>query len=587
MAAIPRSEYPRPQMVRDCWLNLNGLWDFEFDFSRSGLEREYHINNKNNNSNDGSIFTKQILVPFCPESVLSGIGFTDFIPACWYRRKVEITSQQKQGAVLLHFGAVDYKSIVFVNGKQAGTHKGGYSSFYFDITTLVSEGENTIVVYAEDDVRGGKQPKGKQCSSYYSANCDYTRTTGIWQTVWLEFAPHNRIESYKVKPDLSNNAADIAVKLSGNTNGMTVKLTAYFQGREMGQTTVHANGNIASLRVLLKESHPWDAGVPNLYDITIELQSENTAIDKVTGYFGLRSVYLKDNAIYLNNRPLFQRLVLDQGFYPDGIYTAPTDEALKKDIELSIALGFNGARLHEKAFEERFLYHADTMGYLVWGEHANWGLDHTKPEGLHYFLPEWLELVERDFNHPSIIGWCPFNETWDWEGNKQYDDTLRLVYLATKAVDNTRPVIDTSGNFHVQSDVYDIHDYDQDVESFARKYKYLQKNEIHETHPDRQKHNGQPYFVSEYGGTWWGKDDDGWGYGESPLSEKEFIERYTGLTDSLLSSKGICAFCYTQLYDIEQEKNGLYTYTREPKFSEETYEKIKQMNTQKAAIESG
>ena len=573
---IPRNEYPRPQMVRNQWVNLNGKWDFEFDFGKSGLDREFYKN---------GTYTKEIIVPFCPESSLSGIGFTDFIAACWYKRTINITQEQAKKVALLHFGAVDYKCVVYVNGNMAGTHVGGYSSFSMDITAYLVAGDNTLVVYAEDDVRSGKQPRGKQSGHYYSQGCDYTRTTGIWQTVWLEFLPKSYIASYKVFPDLNNAAADITVKLAGDTNGMKIVARASFEGREMGVATAVANGTSVSLRLCLAESHPWDAGVPNLYDLTITLQAGEECLDEVTGYFGLRSIYLKDNAIYLNNRPLFQRLVLDQGFYPDGIYTAPTDDALKKDIEISMALGFNGARLHERVFEERFLYHADKLGYLVWGEQGNWGLDHTVPEALHYFLPEWLELVERDFNHPSIVGWCPFNETWDLNGKKQYDETLRIVYLATKLADPTRPVIDTSGNFHVVTDIYDVHDYDQDVESFAKKYKHLKKGEVHETFPDKQKYEGQPYFVSEYGGTWWGRGDDGWGYGKSPLSEEEFVARYVGLTDALLSSEGVCAFCYTQLYDIEQEQNGLYTYARERKFSDETYDKIREVNTRRAAIE--
>jgi len=573
---LPRNEYPRPQMVRNQWVNLNGKWDFEFDFSKSGQEREFY---KNGN------FTKEIIVPFCPESSLSGIGFTDFIPACWYKRSIDITQEQIKKVALLHFGAVDYKCVVYVNGNMAGTHVGGYSSFCMDISAHLSVGENTLVVYAEDDVRSGKQPRGKQSGHYHSQGCDYTRTTGIWQTVWLEFVPQSYIASYKVFPDLNNGTVDITVKLAGDTNGMEVVACAFFENKPMGAVTTTTNGTSASIRLSLAESHPWDAGVPNLYDLVINLRAGDEIVDSVTGYFGLRSIYLKDSAIYLNNRPLFQRLVLDQGFYPDGIYTAPTDEALKKDIELSMALGFNGARLHERVFEERFLYHADKLGYLVWGEQGNWGLDHTVPEALHYFLPEWLEIVERDFNHPSIVGWCPFNETWDVNGKKQYDETLRIVYLATKALDPTRPVIDTSGNFHVATDIYDVHDYDQDVESFAKKYKHLKKGEAHETFPDKQKHEGQPYFVSEYGGAWWGKGSDGWGYGKSPLAEDEFVARYVGLTDALLSSEGVCAFCYTQLYDIEQEQNGLYTYDRQRKFSDETYAKIREVNTRMAAIE--
>lgn len=574
--SIPRSEYPRPQMVREQWRNLNGKWDFEFDFSRSGLDREFFKNGE---------FTKEIIVPFCPESSLSGIGFTDFIPACWYKRTFGIRRSEMQGRALLHFGAVDYECRVYVNGHFAGSHKGGYASFCFDITQHLQEGENTLVVYAEDDLRGGKQPRGKQCGAYHSSGCDYTRTTGIWQTVWIEFLPNTYIKSYKVVPDLTNSAVDLTVKFAGDTSGMDLHATADFKDEEMGEAIVTINGDTASARIKLSQAHAWDVGMPNLYGLCLEIREGGVKVDAVTGYFGLRTIYLKNGAMYLNNRPVYQRLVLDQGFYPDGIYTAPTDADLIKDIELSMALGFNGARLHEKVFEERFLYHADKMGYLVWGEHANWGLDHTVPESLHYFLPEWLEIVERDFNHPSIVGWCPFNETWDMHGKKQYDESIRLIYLATKAADPTRPVIDTSGNFHTQTDVYDVHDYDQDVESFEKKYKNLKNGEIHETFPHRQKHNGEPYFVSEYGGAWWGKGENGWGYGKSPMSEEEFAARYVGLTGALVDSEGVCAFCYTQLYDIEQEQNGLYTYARERKFSDATYDAIKAVNTRTAAIE--
>jgi hypothetical protein len=235
-------------------------------------------------------------------------------------------------------------------------------------------------------------------------------------------------------------------------------------------------------------------------------------------------------------------------------------------------------------FEPRFLYWADKMGYLVWGEHANWGLDITTPMGLRQFLPEWMETLERDFNHPSIVGWCPFNETWDRDGSKQDNEVLRIVYNVTKAIDTTRPVIDTSGNYHVVTDIYDIHDYDQNPESLAAKLEPMKTGEgAYNTFEKRQSYNGQPYFVSEYGGIWWNPGDEkGWGYGSRPKSEEEFLSRYKGLTEALLKHPRVCAFCYTQLYDIEQEVNGLYTYDRKPKFDPEI---IKAINSQKAAIE--
>ncbi|MCL2499757.1 MAG: beta-galactosidase [Defluviitaleaceae bacterium] len=575
---IPRSEHPRPQFVRDSWLNLNGQWDFAFDFSVSGLDRKFYENGE---------YTHKITVPFCPESRLSGIGYTDFIPAVWYRRTVTLTQDQLMGEVLLHFGAVDYETVVYVNGKEAGRHIGGYASFSFEIGKFLQSGENIFVVYARDDTRSGKQPSGKQSGLYHSHGCHYTRTTGIWQTVWLEFVPKVYIKKLRVYPNATAGSVTLAYWLSRPVHGFSIQSTASFNGKTVCERLTPVDGEYATETLPLSNVHLWDIGNPHLYDLQLRLIHENEQIDKVSSYFGLRIITLHDGAMCLNGRPVFQRLVLDQGFYPDGIYTAPSDAALIEDIELSMSIGFNGARLHEKAFEERFLYHADRLGYLVWGEYANWGFDHSTTANIAQFLPEWLEIVERDFNHPALIGWCPFNETWDENGKRQDDNLLRMVYLATKAVDATRPVIDTSGNYHVITDVYDVHDYEQDIEKFRGHYARLKKGEAHDPHSYRQRFGGQPYFVSEYGGARWAPeaDKDSWGYGNAPKTEEEFADRYKGLTETLINAEGICALCYTQLYDVEQEKNGLFTYDRQKKFSDETYARIKAANEQKAAIE--
>ncbi|MCA0756101.1 beta-galactosidase [Paenibacillus sp. N4] len=578
--SIPRPEYPRPQFVRDAWLNLNGEWQFEMDPGKSGIARGL-------NKEDAKL-SGAITVPFCPESELSGIGHTDFMPAVWYKRSFEVPDDWNGGRVLLHFGAVDYEAEVWVNGKQAGSHRGGYSSFSFDITPLLQAGSNTITVYAVDDTRSGKQPRGKQSYNFHSGGCDYTRTTGIWQTVWLEHVPDCYIESFRLTPDPDNGAFHVAAKIKGPSNGVHLQCVAMLDGQEAGRQT-SAVGSMSSVTatVALSEIHLWEMDSPVLYDLKLELVHEGKTIDAADSYFGLRTVQLDGMAFRLNGKSVFQRLVLDQGFYPDGIYTAPSDEALKRDIELSQAVGFNGARLHEKMFEPRFLYWADKLGYLVWGEHANWGLDITDVSALARFLPEWIEGIERDYNHPSIVGWCPFNETWDSSrGTRQDNDVLRIVYETTKALDPTRPVIDTSGNYHVVTDIFDVHDYDQNPETFRERYRPLAENgEAWVSYPDRQAYGGQPYFVSEYGGIWWNPGqtgENGWGYGDRPKSEQEFMERYEGLTNTLLDNPNMFGFCYTQLYDVEQEVNGLYTYAREPKFNAE---KLHAINSRKAAIE--
>ena len=587
MNNIPRPEHPKPQFLRENWKNLNGEWDFTFDFNVSKKEEGWVKN--------GS-YDQKIVVPFCPESKLSGIGYTNFIPAVWYRKNVDLTAEQIAGRVILHFGAVDYHAEVYVNGEPVGTHDGGYVSFAFDITDHVKAGENEIVVYAVDDRRSGKQPSGKQSYDLYSSGCMYTRTTGIWQTVWLEFVPKTYIKNVKITPNVADASLTVNAYLSGTVRDTVFAAAAYFDGKEVGKAEVKVTGAEASLSVKLSEKHIWAVGDPNLYDIVYTLGE-----DTVNSYFGLRSVSVDDMAICLNGKPVFQRLVLDQGFYPDGIYTAPTDEDLKQDILLSQKIGFNGARLHEKVFEERYLYWADKLGYLVWGEYPNWGFYYTKDSYIQYMLPEWIEEVERDFNHPALVGWCPFNETWDMDGCKQSDYVLRQIYQVTKALDPTRPCIDTSGNFHVITDIYDVHDYEQDPAALAEHYAPMAEDKWNawDNFAARQKYAGQPYFVSEYGGTWWNAEiakqrelEQGenygtasWGYGNQCKTEMEAGKRIAALTKVLLSNPNICAFCYTQITDVEQEQNGVYDYYRRPKFSEEVYEIIREGFTAPAAIE--
>ncbi len=574
----PRPEYPRPQMVREGYVNLNGPWDFAFDFGCSGRERKMYLNSAR--------YDHKITVPFCPESKLSGVEYKDFMNAVWYRRGFTVPEDWKGDRTVLHFGAVDYYCEVYVNEKKVGSHTGGYTSFSFDVTDYLAAGENTLAVYAEDHTRSGRQPHGKQCNNYYSGGCDYTRTTGIWQTVWLERRPASYIKGFKIYPNPDTCSITVELDVTAPASGAKITLASSYEGRDTGAVTLPVTGHTLMAYLPLSEKQLWEPGCGRLYDLTLTYVNGDCT-DKVESYFGLRSVTWDHKAMYINGKAVFQRLVLDQGFYPEGVYTAPADQDLKRDIELSMAVGFNGARLHEKIFEPRFLYWADKLGYLCWGEQGNWGMEMYNGEGIRNFLPEWMECLERDFNHPSIIGWCPFNETWDVK-QRQDDAVLSTIYHATKAVDHTRPVIDTSGNYHVVTDIFDVHDYEQDVEKFASHYAPMKEGgEPFVTFADRQKYEGQPYFVSEYGGTWWIGDQrrEGWGYGTQPKSVEELADRYTGLTATLLDNPNICAFCYTQLYDVEQECNGMYDYERNKKFPEEIYDRIRAVNTKKAAIE--
>lgn len=568
----PRPEHPNPQFQRSCWENLNGEWEFEIDRSGSGVDRKLYHPKK---------FSRSITVPFCPESKLSGIGITDFLNSVWYRRNIHIKKDDKR--IILHIGACDYLTTCYINSKMVGSHKGGYTSFSFDITDYVNNGENTVVIHALDNDRSGFQPRGKQSDKYHSYGCYYTRTTGIWQTVWLEFVPQTHIEGVKYYPDSANGILNIKALVKGNAQ-LTAK--AYYNGKEVGAASVWNNGENADLSIQLKEKHLWEIGKGCLYDLVLTYGE-----DTVHSYFGLRNVELDGNRFLLNGQSVFLRTVLDQGYYPNGVYTAPEEKDMIRDIQIALDAGFNGARLHQKVFEPRFLYHCDRMGYLVWGEYANWGLDHTHLHALPTMLREWMEAIDRDFNHPSIIGWCPFNETWDLNGKKQNDEVIEMTYRYTKAVDTTRPCIDTSGNFHVMTDIFDFHDYCQNPELFEEYLKKLEDEDIvfcqvarKPKFKGRQTYQGGPVYASEYGGIKWDVENDkkGWGYGDSPKTKEEYISRYRALTEAILRNRKIMGFCFTQLYDIEQEKNGLYTYDRVPKFDMSV---IKEINSQRAAIE--
>ena len=561
----PRPEYPRPQFCRESWINLNGIWEYQTDRACSGRERGL--------SGD-AIYSESITVPFCRESVLSGIGDTDFCESVWYRRRVTLPDSWRKGGrrTILHIGACDYRTEVWINGCHAGSHIGGYVSFSFDITDKLTDGENVITICADDALRSGFQPGGKQSQKYASHGCSYTRTTGIWQTVWLENVPHSYIKSVKYYPDVAGKKLGIEA-LCTDCDGMTLTASSSFEGRPTGSASAVVSGGYCRFEIKLSELQLWEVGAGRLYDLELSVGE-----DRVSSYFGMRSIGLEDGIMTLNGRKVFQRLVLDQGFYPDGIYTARDESELLADIERSLACGFNGARLHQKVFEPRFLYHCDRLGYIVWGEHANWGLDISRPEAWQGFIPEWLEIVNRDFNHPAIIGWCPLNETQPNQNN----EFVKALAALTKTLDPTRLYIDASGWTHVPgaTDIVDCHDYDQNPDSFRARYDAVAAGTpiINKRNP----HPILPTFVSEYGGIRWAKEGAGWGYGEAPKSEEEFITRFAGLTSALLENPKIGGLCYTQLTDVEQEVNGLYTYDRRPKFDPAIFRAIL---SAKAAVE--
>ena len=584
IGAQPRAEYPRPQFERADWVNLNGEWSFALDLSDSGRDRDFY-NSKG--------FEQRITVPFAPESKLSGIGYTDFINSVWYQRMIQIPSAWQGKRVKLNFGAVYYESEVYIDGRFVGRHYGGSDSFSFDITDFVGDGkEHSIVVHAESDLRSGTQPGGKQSTNYYSYGCSYTRTTGIWQTVWMEAVDDMALERVQVVTDIDNEQIVVIPTYYNVAGGNTLSVEV----RDGGKVVAHAESAAVQgvpVVVALKKAKLWSPESPFLYDVVYEVKdAEGKTLDRVDAYVGMRKVHIDGNKIYLNNKPYYQRLVLDQGFYPDGIWTAPSDEALKHDIEMSKAAGFNGARLHQKVFEERFHYWADKLGYIVWGEMASWDKDFNSIAAARNFLSEWGNIVVRDRNHPALIVWTPFNEEWNVPSNEA-GRFLTDVYNETRRLDPTRPVNTVSGGIYVISDFCTAHCYEQDG---ARLHSMLFDGEkfyqpqgpnggfdraIRKLYYD----GSLPYVLDEFGGIKCAETQpeggNSWGYGNAAPTREDFYTRLEALVKAIVDhSDKICGFCYTQLTDVEQEQNGVYYYDRGEKFDMGRVKAIFQMKAE-------
>ena len=558
---IPRPEYPRPQFERTTWVNLNGTWTYEFDLDDSGKKR---------NLPTAKELSKTITVPFCPESKLSGVNHTDFIKKMWYQRSLPIPADWSNKKILLHFGAVDYLAEIYIDGRLVGFHNGGSSPFVIDISRIAKPGNShNLVVSVSDDAKSGRQACGKQSPEKNSFACFYTRVTGIWQTVWMEALSPCGLKSANTYPDIDNNQLIITPEFYQISNDQTLEVTIYDSEKKIAQMTSKcANGS--NLILPIKNIKLWSPETPHLYDISYCVKdAKGQIIDEVKSYVGMRKVHTANGKFYLNNEPYFQRLVMNQGYYPDGIWTAPTDEALKNDILLSKKAGFNGARLHQKFFEERFHYWADKLGFITWGESPNWGMNPDDEIASRNLLSEWIEILERDRNHPSIITWAPLTVPLS---NVTSGTFARLVFdlqKLTKAIDPSRPFNDLTGSgFHFLTDIWSISTYEPDATRFALSLK-----------PDKNQaaYANQPFIIGEFGGIVWETSrtkEDTWGHGGTFTNEDALFERIEKLINAIQSSGIISGLCYTQFSDIEQEKNGIYTYDRQPKFEMERIRSI-------------
>ncbi len=519
----------------------------------------------------GDGYDRTIVVPFCPESRLSGIHDRGFQTSLWYHRTVTVPAAWVDRRVLVHFGAVDYEAHIYLDGACVGRHLGGSSSFAVDLGRLDPTRAYHLVVHAVDDPRSRRQASGKQSHRPESHHVVYTRVSGIWQSVWLEAVPERRLVDVQHAADPHQGRLALTPRFAG------VRAEDSWHARLLadGHTVAEAEGAaIPGVPLTLETPHPrpWTPDDPFLYDLVLELRDrDGTVLDRVASYAGLRSLAIDGGRLLLNGSPFYPRLVLDQGYWPEGVWTAPSDAALRRDIELAREAGFNGARLHQKAFEERYHYWADRLGFLTWGESASWGFDERDPEAARRFAREWAELLERDRNHPSIVAWTPFNET---DPGLNADAHRRLVedtVALTRALDPGRPINDCSGWVHVRTDLWTVHAYEQDPEALRRQLAPPPPVPFRNEPAREPAWQGQPYLVDEFGGIKWvpqGEDERAvdWGYGEDPRDEAAFFDRLERQVAVLLSLPHVAGYCYTQLTDVEQERNGLYNEDRSPKF---------------------
>lgn len=576
----PRQEYPQPQFQREQWLTLNGRWEFEFDDSGAGLDENWAAGKKT--------FSRAITVPFAFESKLSGIGDTSFHPVVWYRRTFEVPAGWKGKRVLLHFGAVDYRAAVWVNGQQAGTHEGGHVPFRFDITPLLKPGANVLTVRAEDPPTDRSIPRGKQYWEPKSRGIWYTRTSGIWQPVWLESTGASYLEKVRATPALDGTVR-FEARIGRWRPGLMVNARIGWDKRVVAVSSVSAESDRAVIAAQVGDPRLWSVDTPNLYDVTYELRQGEEVLDRVQSYIGFRSVAIDGGRVTINRRPVYLKMVLDQGYWPESTITPPTDEAIQYDIRMTKEMGFNGARKHQKLEDPRYLYWADKMGLLVSSEMAN--AQRFDEAYVDRFTREWIEAMERDYNHPSIIMWIPINESWGVPNlhDSRQQDHLRALYALTRSLDPRRLVIDNDGWEHTEmTDLFGIHDYARDGSILERKYQNLGKpgagvpDNARAALAAGNRYNGSPVFLSEFGGIAYipaGQQvpAESWGYSGVEKDANAALARLQSLYEAIARIPGFMGICYTQLTDVEQEVNGLLTYDRKPKFDSKRLREINSM----------
>ncbi len=569
-----RDPHPRPQLEREGWISLNGEWDFAIDDTNHCRVPEEVT------------WEKKIRVPFAPETPASGVEYTGYFQACWYRRQFRLPTIQPGQRLMMHFGAVDYAATVWVNGKQAIRHEGGYTPFSVDISDLLQPGMQTVVVRAEDDPLDLSKPRGKQDWQLNPHSIWYFRTSGIWQTVWLEVVPETSIGYLRWTSNVQNWELGFEVRLSGLRNeGLLLAVKLWVGDAVLADDTYAVVSGEIHRRVALSDPGIddyrnellWSPTSPTLIKAHLQLLNlKGEVVDSVRSYTALRSIAVQGDRFVLNGRPYQLRLVLDQGYWLETGLTPPSDDALRRDVELAKAMGFNGVRKHQKIECPGYLYWADTLGLLVWEEMPS-AYRFTRPS-IERLTREWMEVLERDSSHPSIVAWMPFNESWgvpDLPDSPAQRHYVQSLYHLTKTLDPTRPVIGNDGWESVATDIIGIHDYDDRPDRIAHRYgaddrlPRLFKRE----RPGGKMlllggapEGDQPVMLTEFGGIAYAADRSRtWGYTRVESAD-DLAEAYRHLLEAVHSCTVLAGFCYTQFADTYQEANGLLNADRTPKF---------------------
>lgn len=575
---MPKNPYPRPQLRRPEWLSLNGPWRFTFDD-----ERHYRL------PQDIKRWPLTIEVPFAPESKRSGIGDMGFHSSCWYEKDFEFAPSTRGGRVILHFGAVDYYASVWVNGLPVVRHEGGHTPFCADIThALDPSGRQRVSVYVEDDPHDLEKPRGKQDWRLEPHSIWYPRTTGIWQTVWIEQVAGAYIERIHWTPNIERWEIAMHAFIDGSDRRdlhLAVRLSVGDQvlADDSYQVICHE----VSRRIGLSDPGIddyrnellWSPERPTLIDAHLQLLRGSEVVDDVRSYTALRSIGVQRERLLLNGRPVTMRMVLDQGYWPDTLMTAPSDEALRRDVELAKAMGFNGVRKHQKIEDPRYLYWADKLGLIVWAEMPS-AYRFTR-KSISRLVREWMEAIERDASHPCIVIWVPFNESWgvpDLTTVPAARDAVAALYHLTKTLDPTRLVVGNDGWESSATDVIGMHDYDNDPQHMRTRYgPEVKPQEVVDRRwtggrvltLDGHPHRGQPICLTEFGGIAYRdphryKGGGEWGY-QTVEDRDEYAQLVTSLLEVARTTALFSGFCYTQFADTFQEANGLLYDDRTPK----------------------